>query len=179
LSVEPFNLTYKDTPDGLTIFHYHRRQALFNNLLCLNCLDPKFQCPLRSNIAFYPVNTLTPHSFKSLNINTKNSKAVFILMPPDTLKVHCFFWKVPRLSSVVLPRGAACQGRCVRSIGGMIQARENRSTRRKTWHSTTLSTANLIQTDLGSNPCLLDERPATSCLRHDMDFSSYLTENIM
>ena len=43
-----------------------------------------------SNVYF--INTLTIHS---LNINTKNSKAVFILMPPDTLN-YILFWKVPR-----------------------------------------------------------------------------------
>jgi hypothetical protein len=44
---------------------------------------------------------------------------------------------------------------------------ENRSTRRKTCPSATLSTTNLAWTDQGSNPGILGERPATNRLSHD------------
>jgi hypothetical protein len=43
---------------------------------------------------------------------------------------------------------------------------ENRSTRRETCHSTTLSTTNPTWTDPGSNPGLRCERPATNRLSH-------------
>jgi hypothetical protein len=43
---------------------------------------------------------------------------------------------------------------------------ENRSTRRKTCPSATLSTTNLTWTDPGSNPGLRGERPATNRLSH-------------
>jgi hypothetical protein len=44
--------------------------------------------------------------------------------------------------------------------------RENRRTRRKTCPSATLSTTNPTWTDLGVNPGLCGERPATNCLSH-------------
>jgi hypothetical protein len=48
----------------------------------------------------------------------------------------------------------------------MILKGENGRTRRQTSPSTTLSTTNITQTDLGSNPSLLDDRPATKNLSH-------------
>jgi hypothetical protein len=47
-----------------------------------------------------------------------------------------------------------------------IMTGENRSTRRKTSPSATSSTTYLTQTDLGSNPNLRGDRPATNCLNH-------------
>jgi len=47
----------------------------------------------------------------------------------------------------------------------MILKGENRRTRRKTSPSSTLSTKNITQTDLGSNPSPCDDRPATKRLR--------------
>jgi hypothetical protein len=44
---------------------------------------------------------------------------------------------------------------------------QNRSTRGKSCHNATLSTTNPTWTDLGSNPGLRGERPATSRLSHD------------
>jgi hypothetical protein len=51
---------------------------------------------------------------------------------------------------------------------------ENRSTRRKTSPSATLSTKNLTWTDSGSNPGLRDESPATNRLSHGTAFVRYL-----
>jgi hypothetical protein len=48
----------------------------------------------------------------------------------------------------------------------MKLTRENRSTRRKTCPSATLSTTNPTLTDPGSNPGLRGERPATNRLSH-------------
>jgi hypothetical protein len=49
----------------------------------------------------------------------------------------------------------------------MKLTRENRSTRRKTYPSDTLSTTNPTWTNPGSNPGLRGERPATNRLSHD------------
>jgi len=58
----------------------------------------------------------------------------------------------------------------VRTTGGMALTGENRSTGRKTCHSAILCTTNLRRTDLGSNPDLGGERPATIRLSHDKAF---------
>jgi hypothetical protein len=50
--------------------------------------------------------------------------------------------------------------------GGMILTGENRRTPRKTCPSATLSTTNLTWIDLGANPCLRGEMPATNDLSH-------------
>jgi hypothetical protein len=52
------------------------------------------------------------------------------------------------------------------SDGGMILTGENRGTRRKTCPSATLSTTNPTWIDLGANPGLRGERPATNDLSH-------------
>jgi hypothetical protein len=52
------------------------------------------------------------------------------------------------------------------STGGMKLTGENRSTRRKSCPSITLSTTNLTWNDLGSSPGLRGERPATNRLSH-------------
>jgi hypothetical protein len=52
------------------------------------------------------------------------------------------------------------------SDGGMILTAENRRARRKTCPSATLSTTNPTRIDLGANPGLRGERPATNDLSH-------------
>jgi hypothetical protein len=52
------------------------------------------------------------------------------------------------------------------SDGGIILTGENRSTRRKTCPSATLSTTNPTRIDPGANPGLRGERPATNDLSH-------------
>ena len=52
------------------------------------------------------------------------------------------------------------------SVGGMILTGENRSAGRKTGHSATLSTINLIWTDLGSKLGHRGERPTNDRQRH-------------
>jgi hypothetical protein len=55
----------------------------------------------------------------------------------------------------------------VESHGKMILTAENRSTRRDTCHSATLSTINPVWTDPEANPGHRDERPASNCLSND------------
>jgi hypothetical protein len=52
------------------------------------------------------------------------------------------------------------------SDGGMILTGENRTTRRKTCPSATLSTTNPTWIDPGANPGLRGKRPATNHLSH-------------
>jgi hypothetical protein len=52
------------------------------------------------------------------------------------------------------------------SDGGMILTGEDGRTRRKTCSNATLSTTNPTWIDLGANPCLRGEKPATNCLSH-------------
>jgi hypothetical protein len=55
---------------------------------------------------------------------------------------------------------------------------ENRSTRRKTCPSATLSTTNPTWTDPGSNPGLRGERPAANSLSHGTAVRLYSCDNI-
>jgi hypothetical protein len=54
------------------------------------------------------------------------------------------------------------------SIGGMILRGGNRSTGRNTCHSATFSIRDVTRTDVGTNPGLRDEEPATDRLSHSM-----------
>jgi hypothetical protein len=56
----------------------------------------------------------------------------------------------------------------------MILTGENRSTRSKACPSATLSTTDLMWTDLGSNLRFRGERPVTNRLRHDATFEGVI-----
>ena len=88
---------------------------------------------------------------------------IFYPMVPDFRK-GIAFWKVPRLGAFVLPVRTTCIRRWVWITGGMILTGGNWSARRKTCPNATFSTSNLIPNDLGSNPHLRGDRPATNCL---------------
>jgi len=76
------------------------------------------------------------------------------------------FWKVPRLRPSVLLVRATC--RCIRawSTVRMILTGDNRSTRRKTCLSATLSATNLIWTGMKSYPSLRGDRPLLIWIIH-------------
>jgi hypothetical protein len=84
------------------------------------------------------------------------------------------FWKVPSLGPFVLLVGATCSA--------MRQSGQSRSTGRSTALSVTLSTKNLTQTDLGSNPHLRCSGGDWPHKQRRWGFiwitSSHLTENI-
>jgi hypothetical protein len=82
---------------------------------------------------------------------------------------HCFLdirsstaLKFPNLRPFVLRVWATCRQRWVGRNGGLILAGGNRSTGRKTCPWATLSTANLTETGLESNPGVRCERPTTN-----------------
>jgi hypothetical protein len=74
--------------------------------------------------------------------------------------------KVLRFRPLVLLIGVVITLRRVSSICGMILTGDNRSVRRKTCPSATLSTTSLTWTELGSNLNLSGEKPATNRLSH-------------
>jgi hypothetical protein len=78
-------------------------------------------------------------------------KASFYPMLSD-LRNSIAFYKVPTLRPFVLLVRATCRWRWVSSTGGMILTEKNRSTRRKTCPSVTLSNTNLTRTGLVLNP---------------------------
>jgi hypothetical protein len=61
----------------------------------------------------------------------------------------------------------------IESHGGMILTGENWRTQRETCPSATLSTTNPIWSDLGVNPGLCIEMPASNCLSHGMALISF------
>jgi hypothetical protein len=60
----------------------------------------------------------------------------------------------------------------VESDGGMILTEENGRTRREACPNATLSITYPSWTDLGDNPGLRSERPATNHLRHGVTFKT-------
>jgi hypothetical protein len=72
--------------------------------------------------------------------------------------------KVSRLRPFVFLVTATCARMWVWSICGMILTVENRNTRRRTCPSANFSTKVLTRTELGSNPGLVGETPATDSL---------------
>jgi hypothetical protein len=93
----------------------------------------------------------------------KKFKSVFHSFLPDFRKS---ILKVPRLRPFVRPVRARFRWRRLSSIGGMIQAGENRSTRIKTYPNVILSTTHITWTDLGSNRGLRSERSSSNRLNH-------------
>jgi hypothetical protein len=98
-----------------------------------------------------------------------------------------FFWEGPRsrcygrtaaLRLIVQPCDEAdwffCFLLVMKQTGGMKLTGENRSTRGKICHSATLSTTNPTWIDLGLNPGLRGERPATNRLSHGTAMSNTL-----
>jgi hypothetical protein len=77
------------------------------------------------------------------------------------------YGRFPELGSL-LPSGkrATCRWRKIRSIVEMVFTGADRSTRRESWSSATLSTTNLTLNGLESKPSLRDERPERNRLRH-------------
>jgi len=78
----------------------------------------------------------------------------FSIQRCPTAERALLFWTVPRPRLFVLLIRATCRWSWVCRIGSMILTEENRSTGIKTCPSATLSTTNVTQTDLGSNPDL-------------------------
>jgi hypothetical protein len=80
--------------------------------------------------------------------------------------------------SVLLGRSYSTpHGAVIDEYGAMVEG-ENRRTRRKTFPSATLSTANPTWIDPGSNPGLRGERPATKRLSHGTaQCARYLDQN--
>jgi hypothetical protein len=79
-----------------------------------------------------------------------------------------FYGKFPGFS-VRPPLRSTCRWNWIRG-DGMILTGQNRITLRGICPNATLSTTNLTWTEVGSNACLLDERPATNRLRRGTDF---------
>jgi hypothetical protein len=96
-------------------------------------------------------------------INTEKVKLVFYPMLSDFRK-SIVFWKVRSLRSFVLLVRVTSRWRWVWSIGGMILTGEAKVLGEIPVPKATLSTINLTWTDLGRNPGLRVERPATNRL---------------
>jgi hypothetical protein len=76
------------------------------------------------------------------------------------------FWKAPRLLSFVLLVRSTCTWRWIWSVRAMILTGENRSSKRKSCSTVTLTTTKLTSIRLGSNCDLRCERLATVRLNH-------------
>jgi len=98
-------------------------------------------------------------------LQTTKVKALFYPMLP-AFRNSIAFCNVPRIRWFVLLVRAMCRCRWVWSNGWMILTGEERSNRRKTRPSATLSTTNLTWTDPRLNRCLRDDRPATERLNY-------------
>ena len=72
------------------------------------------------------------------------------------------FWKARRLRSFVLLPGAPCTWIWILSIDGITLTGQNRSNRRKSCTSATVSTRGLTRTHLGSKRDLRVDRPASN-----------------
>jgi hypothetical protein len=115
---------------------------------------------------FKEISWLSP-SWLLIFQNNKKLRVPFYPMIPDYQKSF-LFWKIPKHRSLVLLLGPKFRRRRVWRIGGLLLTGElltgeNRITGRSTCLSIPSSTTNLTRTDVGSNPCLCGETPASNC----------------
>jgi hypothetical protein len=130
-----------------------------------------------------------------LPLNLKNALSHFPMatkfctMAHRTVSALLFYWSTPQqmLRTHRSLEGLLCNPvrrmKMMRSFllfhfNGMKLTEENRSTRRKTCPSATLSTTNPTWTDPGSNPDLRSDRPATNRLSHGTAFRPLTYENV-